>query len=63
MNSKPWYLSKSIWGSLIVVAATITQMFGIDIGDPTGWLEPMMVLNGAILALYGRVKAVKKIGK
>ncbi len=62
-GKKPLYLSKGIVGALLVVIATGAQMFGYEIGDPESWVTEFLILNGAILAIIGRVRAVKKIGK
>ena len=32
MNSKPWYLSKTMWANLIGGAVTIGGAFGLDLG-------------------------------
>lgn len=61
MDVKSALASRTVWGALIMIAATAAQMFGIDIGGTEGWLEPLMQLFGAVLALYGRFKAVKKV--
>lgn len=61
MDTKGLVTSKTAWGSLVVVIATVLQIFKIDIGDPSGWVEPIAQLIGAGLALYGRITAVKKI--
>lgn len=62
MQVKGLLTSKTVWGGLITLAAVGTQMAGIDIGDQAGWLNDVMALIGAGLAIYGRITAVKKIG-
>jgi hypothetical protein len=37
-------------------------MLKLDIGDQAGWVTDVTALVGAVVALVGRVKAVKKIG-
>jgi hypothetical protein len=58
----PW-ASKTIWGAVAVVAVAVAQVAGIELGDADKWAESIALLIGAVLAIYGRVKAVKKIGK
>lgn len=54
--------SKTIWGTIIMIAATVSQMMGWDIGDTNGLAEQIAALVGAVIAIYGRVVAVKRIG-
>ena len=54
--------SKAIWGSIISMVALGLGFVGIDLGDQTTLVETIVGLFGAILAIYGRVVAVKKIG-
>lgn len=54
--------SKTVWGVIVMVLATLTPRLGLDIGDQTGLVTDITALIGAILAIYGRVKAVKKVG-
>ena len=60
-GKKPWYLSKGIIGAIVVVGATIAQILGYEIGAPESWATEILILNGAALAIIGRIKAVKKI--
>lgn len=53
--------SSTIWGALIAILATIAQIAGWDIGDTNGLAEQIAALFGGALALYGRMKAVKRI--
>lgn len=32
MDSKPWYLSKTIWVNGLTFAATVAALFGVDLG-------------------------------
>lgn len=53
--------SKTIWGALLAVAATVSSMAGWDIGNTDGMAEDMAALVGAVIAIYGRAVAVKRI--
>jgi hypothetical protein len=62
-QSKSVWASKAVWGSLMVIIVAVAQIAGYDIGAADGWAEGIVGLIGGALAMYGRVKAVKKIGK
>lgn len=61
-DTKNMLQSKTVWGVVLSVAGIIASQMHIDIGDASGWVETITALIGAGLALYGRVKAVKRIG-
>lgn len=58
---RPW-LSSTLWGAVAVVAVSGAKLLGYDIGDADGWATSVVALLGGVLAIYGRVTAVKKIG-
>ena len=65
-ETKKWYMSKSVWGGIIAVAAAVAGAFGFTIGaDEQNILAESAVavagVVGAVLAVVGRVKASKKI--
>jgi hypothetical protein len=72
---KPWYASKGIWGSIIVIAAMGLKVAGIEISpDDQATAVDMVVkgassvadlvaLGGGVIALWGRLRASTKIGK
>lgn len=65
-DTKPWYSSRTILGSLIAVAAALAGVVGISIDQDT---QSMMVdailqivtVGGSILAIFGRLSADKRI--
>lgn len=62
VDEKPWYLSKTIWGSLISVAAAFTGMIGVTLepamqGEIADALVQIVGAAGALLAIYGRLRA------
>ncbi len=65
-NAKPWYASKTIWGSLIAMFAGIGSAFGLDIDASTqaglvdGTLK-VVAAAGSLLAIYGRFSANSSI--
>ena len=72
VENKPWYLSKTIWGAVIGVAAGGLALAGHGLSsDAQTWLadEVVQVIEagatvvGGLLAIYGRVRAETRIGK
>lgn len=59
---KSIFASKSFWGSALVILSVAARSAGYDIGDTDGLANIVVELIGSGLAIYGRVKAVKKIG-
>lgn len=63
METKPWYQSKTVWGSVLAVAAALSgPLFGTHLdagmqGDLADWLASAGAVIGAGLALYGRLTA------
>lgn len=67
-ENKPWYLSKTVWGSLIAVGAAVAAGFGVIVDAGTqdeiaGYAVAIAGAVGGLVAVWGRVKAEKKIGK
>lgn len=66
-ETKPFYASKGVIGSLIAVAALGAQMLGFEVtpADQAA-LNDMIIggigIAGALLAIFGRIAATKKIG-
>lgn len=63
---KPWYSSRTIWGALVAVAASVGGMLGVpvDLADQaelTDLILQAVSLGGAALALYGRMAATSRI--
>ena len=65
-DTKPWYMSRTVWGSLVAIAASIGGAFGIMIAevDQIEITDTILQIVGAVggfLALYGRLSADKII--
>jgi hypothetical protein len=65
-DMKPWYLSKSIWGGLVAVAASVGSLLGMPVGPADQQALTDAVLQaigagGALLAILGRVTAHERI--
>jgi len=62
MDTKKWFQSKGVWGSLIAGAAVVAGFFGIQFGieDQAELIEIIMAIIGAsagVIGIYGRVTA------
>lgn len=53
--------STGVWGALIAIAATVSSIAGWDIGDTNGLAEQIVAIVGGVIAIYGRITAVKRI--
>ncbi|OHV75652.1 hypothetical protein [Rhizobium sp. LCM 4573] len=59
---KAWYQSKTVWGALIAVAASLLQATGLNLGEEVqSELADIAVtlagVGGGLVALYGRIVA------
>ena len=66
-ETKQWYLSKTVWGALVAIAASLLQGMGLELGpDAQSQLaDDFVSLAGAIgglIAIYGRLTAEKRVG-
>lgn len=63
-DTKVWYTSKTVWGSIIAVVAGIAGAFGFNI-DSAGQevistsIVGAVSIVGGLIALYGRLRATK----
>ncbi len=60
-ETKGLLLSRTTWGVAMQVVSAVSLKLGYDIGDTGGWVDLAIGVVGACLAIYGRMKAVKKI--
>lgn len=68
IDEKKWYASKGVWGGIVTVLALALTAFGYGIGpdDQVALTDYLVSIGGAVgglLAIYGRVKASKKVSK
>ena len=66
--NKSWWQSKTIWGTLITSGSLLANNFGIPVPGEvsTGLLDAVPAatgLAGTVLAVYGRAKADRPIGR
>ncbi|NKB51641.1 MAG: hypothetical protein GKR97_05360 [Rhizobiaceae bacterium] len=67
MNSfKKWYLSRTIWGSIVALIAATASAFDIEIDDATqtAFIDVVLQLvavGGSMVAVVGRISATSMI--
>lgn len=65
--SKPWYLSRTIWASLVTVALSLAGLAGLSVGNvdgpalADGLLQAVTAMCG-VVAILSRVRARNRIG-
>jgi hypothetical protein len=69
MEQKPWYLSKTIWGIVVMGLGVVAPKLVASYGSPDVLTNQIVTavsgvadLIGFVLAIYGRFKATKTIG-
>lgn len=64
-EEKKWYVSKSVIGSVVAILALIAGAFGYDVDTESQEQITLALIGvgGGVVAIYGRVKAVKKLTK
>ena len=67
-DNKAWWQSKAVWGGLVALGSAVAGGFGIYVDGATqeeiaNYIVVGAGAVGALLAIYGRLKAEKKIGK
>lgn len=65
-ETKPWYLSRTVWGALIAIAASLGGAFGIVFSEQDQAALSDAILEivgalGAVVALYGRLSASRML--
>ncbi len=61
-ETKPWYMSRTVWGALIAIAASLANAAGVEIkAADEGELADLLVSAagtiGGLIAIYGRIFA------
>lgn len=67
IDTKYWYQSKTVWGALIAILASVMHAGGFELGSEAQneLADGIVALAGAVgglLALYGRLSAEKRLG-
>ena len=55
---KSWLQSKTIWSVLVTLSPLLSKLFGFDLGAT---MDDVLVIAGAIGAIYFRVTASEKL--
>jgi uncharacterized membrane protein len=65
MDSKHWYLSKTMWAAIGTLIVGLLGAFGVDVsGDEvTSIINSVLVIIGALIVIIGRVSAKTKLTK
>ena len=66
-ESKPWYLSRTIWASLVTIVTAAAGIFGvpvtgIDNAALTDTLLQAIAAISGLVAIFGRMSAKNRIG-
>lgn len=67
-DNKRWWQSKTVWGGGVAMASGIVGLFGYNVvgADQAQIVEigsGISVIAASILAIFGRLKASKTVGK
>jgi hypothetical protein len=67
IDIKQWYHSKTVWGALVAILASLLQASGValDASGQDQLADNLVALSGAVgglIALYGRLSADKRLG-
>jgi hypothetical protein len=65
-DTKPWYTSVTIWGALVSLLASVLSVFKVHLdpqlqADLRDWLLAAATLAGGAAALFGRLRASRRI--
>lgn len=53
---------KTLIGAGVAFAAQLLALSGVDLGDQTQLTTSIVTMGGALMAVFGRVTATKRIG-
>ncbi|WP_187970210.1 hypothetical protein [Aquibium microcysteis] len=67
-EQKPWYLSRTVWASIVTIATTLGGVLGLPIAglDNSAATDTILQVAAAIsgvVALWGRIVATSRIGQ
>lgn len=65
-DTKPWYTSVTVWGAIVSVLASALSLFDVRLdaqlqADLRDWLLSAATLAGGAVALWGRLRASRRI--
>lgn len=65
---KPWYMSRTIWASIVTMVLGMAGLAGVPVGGVDGGvltdtiLQAVTALSG-LIAIFGRISASERIGR
>src|SRR4051812_37201368 len=64
--TKPWYASTGVWGALVALVGSSLTLLKVQLDpqlleDVRQWLLSLVTLVGAGIALWGRIRATRRI--
>ena len=65
-ESKGWYLSRTVWGGILAIAASVLNLAGIEISgadqaELADKMTALMAAAGGIVAVAGRLAASRRL--
>lgn len=66
IDAKPWYLSKTVWGAVVAIGASLAGLAGVhvDTSVQTSMIDAAFQVAsaaGGLIALLGRISANHKL--
>ncbi|MFD1327623.1 hypothetical protein [Mycoplana ramosa] len=63
---KPWYLSKTVWGGVLAIVASLADLAGLGIdsleqAELADHMTALLAAAGGIVAVAGRIVAQKRL--
>ena len=65
-ETKVWYLSRTVWGGILAIAASVLNLAGIEISgadqaELADKMTALMAAAGGIFAVAGRLAASRRL--
>lgn len=65
-ETKVWYLSRTVWGGILAIAASVLNLAGIEISgadqaELADKMTALMAAAGGIVAVAGRLAASRRL--
>lgn len=63
---KPWYLSRTVWGGVLAIAASLFNLAGLELSGPdqvelADRITAFCAAAGGIVAIAGRLAASRRL--
>jgi 4-amino-4-deoxy-L-arabinose transferase-like glycosyltransferase len=67
-DPKPWYASTGVWGAAVTLGGSLLALMKVQLDpqlldDVRQWVLSLVTLIGGGVALWGRIRATRRIGK